>query len=276
MRLRKLALRPWYSRTRLRRCAIFAALAAGAFLLQPRGITTAGKQSKQAEAIVRLLEARYHSASTWRATFLERYSEGPRDIRLESGTAYFRRPGRMRWEYEAPEKKLFIADGRTVWFYVPADKTVTRAAMKESDDWRTPLSLLTGRVRLDRLCGRVELLQPPALEKGSTAAALANLRPATLRCLPREEQRAKPDGRGPQVPGTAIDARAPFEEILLQVNRETGDLDDVVIRQAGGVEMEYRFGNWQKEPPLSDAMFRFQAPPGVAIVEEPADASARR
>ena len=79
-----------------------------------------------AKAIARLLEEHYHHAQTLRAVFLERYSEGPREARIESGTVYFRRPGRMRWEYESPEKKLFVADGKTVWFYVPADHTVTR------------------------------------------------------------------------------------------------------------------------------------------------------
>ena len=53
--------------------------------------------------IVRALEDRYHSANTLKAVFLERYSEGGRVVRVESGTVYFSRPGRMRWEYESPK-----------------------------------------------------------------------------------------------------------------------------------------------------------------------------
>lgn len=228
-----------------------------------------GKPEKDAAAIVRLLEARYHSASTLKAAFLERYSQGARDMRVESGTAYFRKPGRMRWEYEEPEKKLFVADGKTVWFYVPADRTVTRAAMKESDDWRTPLALLTGKAKLNRLCGRIELVERPAGQNAPAASISDQLELATLRCLPR--QKGGPSA-GSANGGREVDAitqSAPFEEILLQVNRVTGDLADVVIRQAGGVELEYRFGNWQRGLALADSMFRFVAPPGVAIVNEP-------
>src|ERR1700689_4078365 len=70
--------------------------------------------SPQAAQIVHDMEARYHGAKTLKAIFLERYSEGRTTARVESGTAYFSRPGRMRWEYEEPEKKLFLSDGRTV------------------------------------------------------------------------------------------------------------------------------------------------------------------
>src|SRR6266852_7135936 len=97
-----------------------------------------------AQNVVTRLEARYHSARTLRATFLERYSENGHIVHTEAGFAYFRRPGKMRWEYNSPEKNLFLVDGKTAWFYVPADHTVTRVPAKESTDWRTPLALLAG------------------------------------------------------------------------------------------------------------------------------------
>jgi len=84
------------------------------------------------KTIVHRLETRYRSARTLQATFLERYTENGRVVRIEAGIAYFRRPGKMRWEYEAPEKNLFLVDGKSAWFYVPADHTVTRVPAKES------------------------------------------------------------------------------------------------------------------------------------------------
>src|SRR3979490_3603089 len=82
------------------------------------------------------LEARYRFAGTLQAAFLERYTENGRVVRTEAGTAYFRRPGKMRWEYAAPEKNLFLVDGQTAWFYVPADHSVTRVPANETADWR--------------------------------------------------------------------------------------------------------------------------------------------
>ena len=98
-----------------------------------------------ARAAARALEAHYHSAKTLQAVFLERYSQGHAGMQVESGLVYFSRPGRMRWEYESPETKLFLVDGKFAWFYVPADRTASRAPIRESTDWRTPLALLTGK-----------------------------------------------------------------------------------------------------------------------------------
>jgi outer membrane lipoprotein carrier protein len=211
-----------------------------------------------AKAIARLLEEHYHHAQTLRAVFLERYSEGPREARIESGTVYFRRPGRMRWEYESPEKKLFVADGKTVWFYVPADHTVTRAPMKESSDWRTPLALLTGKADLSRLCSRIDL----ASQSGTPAGH------AILRCLPRgEKNEESAAGPSSSKDSTELPGAGNFTEVLLEVDSSSGELARAEIRQAGGIDLEYRFGDWQQDLPLPDEMFRFRAPAGVAIVD---------
>src|SRR6266852_5496854 len=110
--------------------------------------------NKEAANIASRMESRYRSARTLQATFLERYTENARVVRVEAGTAYFRRPGKMRWEYEAPEKNLFLVDGKTAWFYVPGDHTATRVPAKMSTDWRTPMALLAGEMKVSRVCDR--------------------------------------------------------------------------------------------------------------------------
>lgn len=208
--------------------------------------------------VVRALESRYHDARTLKAVFLERYSDARSSSRLESGTVYFSRPGRMRWEYEAPEQKLFVSDGKLVWFYVPADHTVSRAPMKQSSDWRTPLVLLTGNAKLSQLCDRIDLLDQPAATPGHV----------TLECLPRgEKNAAKKQAQQHDADATGGGPLAPFDRVLIEVDPETGDLADIRVQQPGGVELEYRFANWQENLPLPESVFQFKAPVGVAIVD---------
>lgn len=207
--------------------------------------------------IVRAIEARYHDAKTLKAVFLERYSDGRQGLEVESGTVYFSRPGRMRWEYESPEPKTFVSDGKTVWFYVPADHTVTRAPLKQSEDWRTPLALLTGKAQLSRLCDKIEL----------TSQSPGTPRDVVLLCLPRGEKHpASSAGQRDDEAAALSDPSSDFDRVYLEVNPETGQLADVKVLQPGGIELEYRFGNWQENLPIPDVQFRFQAPPGVAIV----------
>jgi len=195
-----------------------------------------------AKGLAHLLEEHYRQPRTLQAVFLERFSEGPKQARVESGTVYFRRPGQMRWEYDSPEKKLFLVDGKSTWFYVPYDHTVTKAPVKESSDWRTPLSLLTGKADLSRLCGQVDLISEKELPIGH----------AVLRCVPKEARK----------PSDGME----ITEVLLELNSSSGELARIEIRQPGAIELEYRFGNWQTDIPLSGDLFRFQVPVGVAIV----------
>jgi len=104
---------------------------------------------------VHALETRYRLARATKANFLERYLESGRVVRSEAGVAYFKRPGRMRWEYEVPEANLFLVDGKTAWFYVPADHSVTRVPARKSADMRTPLALLAGEAKVSRFCAHV-------------------------------------------------------------------------------------------------------------------------
>lgn len=208
--------------------------------------------AQDAKTAVRALEHHYHRAGNLKAEFFERYSDGNGAFAAESGTVYFSRPGRMRWEYESPEQKLFLVDGTNVWFYVPADRTASRARLKESADWRTPLALLAGNADLARLCRTVELVN-----LGSTPPDNSGIRPAApgntlLRCIPRSK---------------SDDAGNILREVLLETDPEAY-LIRVVLREAGNAETEFRFAAWEENIAIPEAKFHFQPPPGVAIVDE--------
>ncbi|HEY6904206.1 MAG TPA: outer membrane lipoprotein chaperone LolA [Candidatus Acidoferrales bacterium] len=219
-------------------CIAYLALSASSLLL-----------SQSSATVVRTLEVRYQHARTLKAEFYERYSDGSGGVAAESGVVYFSRPGRMRWEYESPEQKLFLVDGKNAWFYVPADHTASRAKIRESSDWRTPLALLAGKTDLSKLCRRIELASDSPSSKDS------ELQPtdgdAVLRCVPRGS-----DAEGAATP-----------DVLLEVDPE-GWLTRIVIHEAGNVQTEFRFGNWKENLPIGEAKFHFQPPQGVAIVDE--------
>ncbi|HWF12856.1 MAG TPA: outer membrane lipoprotein carrier protein LolA [Candidatus Acidoferrales bacterium] len=206
------------------------------------GQTLPPAASDQAKPLTHLLEEHYRRPRTLQAVFLERFNEGKKQERVESGTVYFRRPGQMRWDYDSPEKKLFLVDGKTTWFYVPYDRTVTKSPVKESSDWRTPLSLLTGKADLSRMCSKIDLVSEPGVPSGH----------AILRCVPKGEKSAS--------------SQETYTEVLLEVDTSSGELARIEIHQPGGIDLEYRFGNWQTDIPLTADLFKFQIPVGVAIV----------
>jgi outer membrane lipoprotein carrier protein len=212
--------------------------------------------ARDANSVRRALELRYQHAATLKAVFFERYTDGNGGIVAESGTVYFSRPGRMRWEYESPEEKLFLVDGTNVWFYVPADHTASRAKFKESSDWRTPLALLAGKADLGKFCRDV------SIDDSSSKTAKPDDRPTdpgntVLRCLPRGQASNAPDDAGAEN----------IREVLFEASPDS-HLVRVLIRQPGNLETEFRFGDWQENITIPETKFHFVAPRGVEIVDE--------
>jgi outer membrane lipoprotein carrier protein len=206
------------------------------------------------QSVVTRLEARYRSARTLRATFLEHYTENGRLVRTEAGIAYFRRPGKMRWEYQSPEKNLFLVDGKSAWFYVPADHTVTRVPARQSTDWRTPLALLAGEMKVSRVCARIE----PAIDEKPESPDHVVLF-CKLRGAGSEARKQGSQGLSPQS-GDASEA------VFFEIVEDSGELVRVLVREPGGVAVEFHFTNWQFDPPVDDSLFHFRVPSGVAIV----------
>jgi outer membrane lipoprotein carrier protein len=220
---------------------------------------------------VRRMERRYHSAKTLQATFLERYTENDRTVRVASGVAYFRRSGKMRWEYAAPDNNLFLIDGRMAWFYVPADHTVTRVPAKQSTDWRTPLALLAGETKVSRVCARVELAPDTPPEKPDDAVFRCILRGAadskrSVDSKARTGDKAPNPGEASTRTGLASKNTEQEDTVLLEIGRESGELVRIVVHNTGGVGIEFHFANWLDDPPIAEALFHFQPPAGVAIV----------
>ena len=209
----------------------------------------------EAKSAVHALESRYAHSRTLKASFFERYSDGKGAVQSESGTVYFSRPGRMRWDYESPEQKLFLVDGTNVWFYVPADRTASRAKMKESSDWRTPIAFLVGKADLSRLCRSIDIVDPDSSSVGRPEDRSLQERNTVLRCTPRKGS------------GESVDATVTLREVLLETDPQAR-LVRVVLREAGNVETEFRFGNWEENIPIPEAQFHFRPPPGVSIVDE--------
>ena len=206
------------------------------------------------KTIVHRLETRYRSARTLQATFLERYTENGRVVRIEAGIAYFRRPGKMRWEYEAPEKNLFLVDGKSAWFYVPADHTVTRVPAKQSTDWRTPLALLAGEMKVSRVCARIRPAINETPESSDHVVLFCELRSAGSEAHKQSSQEPSPQkGEG-------------GEAVFFEIVKDSGELVRVFVRDPGGVGIEFHFTNWQADPHIDESLFHFHAPPGVAIV----------
>ena len=188
---------------------------------------------------VRALESSYRGVSTLRADFTQTYVWGGRK-RVESGTVLFAKGGRMRWDYLQPVEKLFLSDGKSIFFFVPEVNQVTRTSVKSSEDFRVPFRLLLSRLDLRKVFSRIEFADQ-ALD-----ASPGN---RVLRGIPKRR------------------LEEAYDQVLFEVT-PSADIHRLVVFYPDRSSMEFVFRQIEKNVALQPSLFRFTPPPGAEVIDQ--------
>ena len=128
------------------RAYLLAASAAAVFAMPPQVAP-----APTAADLARAIQEKYDTVRDFSASFEHRYRGGVlRKEALERGTMQVKKPSRMRWTYESPERKIFVADGTRIYSYFPEDKQVIVAPMPAEAEATTPALFLSGHGSLPR------------------------------------------------------------------------------------------------------------------------------
>jgi outer membrane lipoprotein carrier protein len=196
----------------------------------------AASVAQELEGVVSGVQGRYASVETMAGEFKQIY-RAPGIDQTESGLFKLKKPGLMRWEYRSPDEKLFVADGRESFLYVPQDRQVTVQPFTASDLRHTPLELLLGGGDINRsFAPSWEMEFRPSVE--STYV---------LRLTPRER-------------------KAEYSFVVLELDRATYDIRRIVIREADGNTSEFLLSNVTTNVKTDNKEFRFKPPKGVEII----------
>ena len=173
----------------------------------------------------------YNHLRTLRARYTEHYAGMGLD-RTESGTLTLKKPGLMRWAYDAPSGKVFVLDGHFAWFYTPGDAQVSRTPAKQLDDLRSPLRFLLGHTQLAK-----------ELDQIATSPAGPNFRIAGI-----------PKGMAQRV------------HALTLIVTPTGIIQSMKIEETDGSVTDFTFTQIEENVPVPATNFVFTPPPNVSIV----------
>jgi outer membrane lipoprotein carrier protein len=189
--------------------------------------------------LARAIQNHYQQVRDFTAGFEQAYVGGALKRRtVERGTVAIRKPGRMRWDYESPEKKLFISDGTRMYFYVPADKQVRVSPMPA--DGRVPTPILF-------LAGRGDLLRDFRVEEVAAPGGAAGVRALRLRPV-----KAEPE----------------YETLTLVVDSGSYAIRQLVVVDGQGGTSTFSFTNLKENVGVPDSRFVFTMPKGVDVVTQ--------
>lgn len=193
--------------------------------------SAASTKTPTAEALARKVDAHYNHLQSLTAHFTERY-QGMGMDRTETGTLTLRKPGRMRWEYDAPSGKIFVLDGKFAISYTPGDAQALRTPAKQLDDLRSPLRFLLGHTEI-------------AKELDGLTLTLVN--------------------GGYTLSGTPRGMQQTVQSIGLTVDAD-GRIEAMRIEQTDGSTTSFRFTDMHENVPAPDSDFTFSPPSGVTVI----------
>jgi outer membrane lipoprotein carrier protein len=187
--------------------------------------------------LAKSVDEHYNNLRSLQADFIETY-RGAGAPRVESGTLWLKKPRKMRWEYRSPQEKLFVSNGKVVWFYSPADRQARKSDFKKLDDLRSPIAFLLGKTKLEKeLRGLSKAVDQTPMASGDIML------------------RGVPQAMADQV-----------SEVLLEINPKD-QIVRIVLTGVDGAVTEFRFSNLTEDAAFSDRRFEFAPPTGVEVVE---------
>ena len=214
----------------------FALLAAVMAVLAGRAD---GGQDAAASALAASIQQRYERIRDFRADFTHTYAGGVlRRKTVEQGELAIRKPGRMRWTYTTPERKVFVSDGVKLYSYVPADRQVYVASVPTGENASTPALFLAGQGSITRDFTAAVVPAPPEVP-GSVA----------LKLTPRKPERE-------------------YEHLVLVVDRESLQWRQLVTTDRQGGTSTFAFANLRENAGVPDREFVFTIPRGVDVITE--------
>jgi outer membrane lipoprotein carrier protein len=203
----------------------------------PTGRAAAPSEQETARA----LQKKYAAIKDFSADFVHIYEGGVLRKKItERGHVLIKKPGKMRWEYTAPEQKLFVSDGLKVYSYIPQDKQVFVGTVPSDDHATTPVLFLSGKGDITRdftAAPPGDLLQylPPGV--------------GGLKLVPKKRQ---PD----------------YDWLVVGYQPETFAIVGLVTVDAQGGKSSFSFTNLKENVGLADKAFAFKMPRGVDVVTD--------
>ena len=206
-----------------------------AFFLSPPPST--GQADHGLADIVDGVERSFAHMKDLSSDFIQIFQDSLNRKQQESGHLYLMRPKMMRWEYKDPEDKLFISDGKTVYFYVAADRQVNKEAVKNSFDDRIPLMFLLGQSNLRNEFTRFELLNTKPFFEGTKV----------VRMYPK--------------------GKTDLQEVVMEVDPASYFITRLLLAHSDGSRSEFIFSGIRTNTGLRASLFDFVVPPGVEVIQ---------
>ena len=215
------------------------------------GLTPLPNRPPVVEVVTKIQKV-YESTTSLKANFNQVLTSAM-GKRQASGIVQLKKPGKMRWDYLKPEKKLFVADGTMIWMYEPEDEQAFRQPLSSSQ-LPAQVSFLFGRGRLldefdiTYLDGAKDASKDAPKDPPKDAAKLGEAGDYVLKLVPKK-------------------ATAQYRHLVFVVSPKTFMVKETVLYDQQGGTNHLAFSAIETNlKTLDDSRFSFTPPAGTKII----------
>jgi outer membrane lipoprotein carrier protein len=212
------------------------ALALGTSVRAENIALVSATSSSDLKHVLDRLQRHYRDTNSFSAKFNEEVTTVGAPKRQRKGVVSFRKPGRMRWEFAAPEVQTIVSDGDTLYSYDPELNQVVETPLEQALKSSSATSFLLGMGNINH----------------DFKAAFAN-------SMPPQEGLIQ----------LILDAKAGGYKIEIGLDPKTYNLVTLTLTDQLGDVTKVDFSEIHNNVELPDSTFAFKAPAGADIVTAP-------
>jgi len=181
------------------------------------------------------IQSKYEQIRTFQAEFVQKSYVKMMNQTLEAkGQVQIKKPGLMKWVYEAPDPQVLVSNNKTLWLYVPEDEQVTKMPVENIYSSNTPALFLAGK---GKLTDSFLVIQ---VERGE--------RETTVVLVPKEEDDT-------------------LDRLLLHADNKSFQIVGSSVYDKLGNRTEMRFKNILIDRDIPGDTFQFQVPDNVELLD---------
>ncbi len=194
----------------------------------------AGAVSKE-QATVDAVQKKYEATRTWKAKFVQKaFIKLMDQVQTTEGEVFIKKPGKMKWLYDAPDPQILISNGDMLWLYVPEENQVNKMPMKNVYSNNTPALFLAGKGKLT--------------ESFEVARVTSNSETYQVELAPK-------------------DKKMNVKTLTLFADKKSYQILGSSVYDKLGNKTEIKFSQIEVNLDLPDQLFQFHPPRGVEVLD---------
>ncbi len=186
------------------------------------------------------IQKKYEQINNFHAVFIQESEvKALNKVQKANGEVWFKKPGKMRWNYDTPNKDQIVSDGKTLWFYDEEEGQVIETPLNQVSETQSTTTLLSGLGNIK------ELFNASFTEPGDISPNGSYL----IDLMPKGDEE--------------------YNKVTISVDKKDMMVNTIYLYDPFGNLTTMKLEDIKVDGAVSDSLFDFKVPSGVEVVKPP-------